>query len=315
MFTTINTMVTRLVVAIAIVSSLTGCRRAPELRPRLILQGEPVGDDFWLAAPYVLVVKIVRADLQGSPVATFQGGPRTLQLVKFAANVENTIKGDLPNTTISFFFYANPDLKPYYYLEPGKRYIVSLRSEGGVLRSWADASQLMIRVCSGSHNQKDLPLELGPDATIAYILLTPGADCDLQLFENNLFLSAYSHGDPGYVNQRLKQLQLSPDRALRDSACLTSATMFWHRPKCLEQCLDSPDSGTRRAAANRLAHDDANLLGWLRNNPSALFPKHWTDYMSQMFEIYTEDVRPEVRKAACASWRSFAPQQAAEHCR
>ena len=159
-----NIIMVRLIAVVAILSCLTGCRRVPQLRPRLILQGEPVGNAFWLAAPYVLAVKIVRAELQGSREPIFQGGPRTLQLVKFTADVENRIKGDLPDKIITFFFFAKVDQNPDYYLHPGRRYIVSLRNEGGVLRSWADASQLHISVHSGSHNQQDLPLELGPAA-------------------------------------------------------------------------------------------------------------------------------------------------------
>lgn len=79
-------MTIQLIVAAVVLSSLTGCR-APELRPRLILQGEPIGGDFWLEAPFVLVVKIVRADLHGPPESIFQGGPKTLQLVKFVATL------------------------------------------------------------------------------------------------------------------------------------------------------------------------------------------------------------------------------------
>lgn len=265
------TTVTRLVASIIVLGSLAGCHRAPELRPRLILQGENVGNEFWLAAPYVAAVKIVHADLQGPPEPIFQGGPRTLQLVRFVANVENMIKGDLPTKTITFFFFAKLDQNPPYFLDPGKRYIVSLRNEGGVLRSWADASQLKIWVHSGSHNQKDLPLDLGPAATIAYILLTPGADCDLREFGNTVgwasYSASYSYGDPAYLNERLKELQRSPDRALRDSACLATATMFWIRPKCLERALDSPDDSVRRAAAGFLKSDDVNLVGRLRSNP------------------------------------------------
>ena len=127
----------RLVAATMALASLSGCRRAPELKPRLILQGEPVGNGFWLAAPHVAAVKIVRADLVGARESMFQGGPKVLQLIRFSANVENVIKGNLPEKTIAFFFFVKTDQNPYYYLYPGKRYIVSLRNEGGVLRSWA----------------------------------------------------------------------------------------------------------------------------------------------------------------------------------
>jgi hypothetical protein len=308
-------MMIRLLIATTIIASLASCGRRSELRPRLILQGEPVGNDFWLAAPSILVVKIIAANLQGSRQPIYQGGPKTLQLIKFDALVENVIKGDLPyNHKVSFYFFAKVDQNPTYYLEPGKRYIVSLRSEGGVLRSWADATQLKIEVHSGSHRQQDLPLERGPSVTIAYILLTPGADFDPETFANTLGLPPNSYGGPQYVNERLKQLQLSPNRTLRDSACIAAARIFWHRPKCLEQAVESPDQSIRQDAAKYLKDDNVNLPKRLQDDPFSLFPGPWTDYMFQMFEIYTEDMRPEVRKAACADLRSLAPQRTVSNC-
>jgi hypothetical protein len=305
-------IIAKLVVATIALMAVAGCRRAPELTPRLILQGEPVGREFWLDAPYVLVVKILRADLDGSRRPIFPGGPKSLQLVKFTANVENAIKGNLPEQTVSFFFFADIDQKPYYGLDSGKRYIVSLRSEGGVLRSFADASQLKIEVHSGSHRQRDLPLDLGLEATIAYILLTPGADSDLADFQS--FLDWPPYGEPGYINQRLRELLSHPDRSVRDSACITSARIFWHRPECLKRCLDSPEIDVRRHAEKFLHGDDVNLLGHLQNNPSSLFPEP-RNYIVQMFEIYTEDIRPEVRQAACRFLHSAAPAEALKYCR
>jgi hypothetical protein len=299
----------RIIAAAVILTALTNCRES-KLRPRLILQTDPVGREFWLAAPYVLVVKVLGASEQGSPEAIFEGGPKTLQLLKFDASVENLIKGDLP-TKISFFFFAKLDQKPRYYLDPGKRYVVSLRSEGGVLRSWADATQLMIQVRSGLHRQQELPLELGPERTIAYILLTPGTDVDFREFGNSLAWPGY--GDPEYVNQLLKKLQGSPDPALRDSACLSIASMFWIRPKCLGQAIGGHDSNVQKAAAGFL-NDDVNLLERIRANPFFQSPQQWTNYSLQMLEIYTEDMRPDVRRAACASLHSFAPTQPIKPC-
>jgi hypothetical protein len=282
--------------------------------PRLIFQGEPVGSDFWLAAPYILVVKVARADLVGARQPVFRGGPKTLQLVRFTVNVEDVIQGNMPDKNISFYFFAKTDATPHYYLDPGKRYIVSLRREGGVWRSWADGSQLAIWVHSGSHAQKDLPLDLGPATTIAYILLTPGTDCNLKEFAGFLDWPPQGYGGPGYLNERLKELQHSPSQMVREEACLAMARLLWHQPKCLEECLHSPDGRVRSAAA-KFKVDDVHLLELLRHNPSALFNKGWSDYISEMFEIYAEDMRPEVRKAACAALRSFDPQRAAAHCR
>ena len=59
-----------------LLASMAACHRAPELRPRLILQGEPVGNEFLLAAPYVLAVRITDAKLRGEPEAIAPGGPK-----------------------------------------------------------------------------------------------------------------------------------------------------------------------------------------------------------------------------------------------
>jgi len=53
----------------------------------------------------------------------------------------------------------------------------------------------------------------------------------------------------------------------------------------------------------------------LSKNPRSLFPEDWGDYMSQMFEIYAEDVRPEVRKAACADLHNLNSRKPTEQCR
>ena len=117
------------------------------------------------------------------------------------------------------------------------------------------------------------------------------------------------YGEPAYVKKALEQLQLSADRELRESACLASSAWFWYRPKCLLEVARSPDEeGNRQQARGFLQTDDVNLSGLLRGNPSALFPRG--DYITQMLEIYAEDIRPEVRENACRILRNFAPQAA-----
>ena len=295
-----------------LLASMVACHRAPELRPRLILQGEAVGHEFRLDAPYVLAVRITDAKLRGGREAIAPGGPKVLQLVEFSANVENEIKGNLGKKQISFFFFAKTDQNPTYFLDPGHRYIVSLREEAGILRSWTDATQLKIEVHSGSHNQKDLPLDAGPEAAIAYLLLTPGADYDRKVFAQTLNWPPY--GDPETVNMLLKKLEENPDREIADYACYTTAEFFWHRPPCLKRCLESPDVHMRRSAARFLNTDSVHLLDDLQKDPSVLFPKACSDEITQMLAIYTEDVRPEVRQAACAALRGYSPPRAVSVC-
>ncbi len=302
-------------VFLSIVSSCARPRQ-PDLMPRLIVESEKVGRDFWLGAPYIAAVKIIHADLQGGRRAVFPGGAELLQLVKFDAHVENTILGEFQSETISFYFFAFLGQKQVYYLTPGKRYIVSLRSEGGVFRSWSDATQLNIEVYSGSHNQQDLPLALGPAAAISYILLTPGADLDTDKFEHHLGDAwVPSNGSPGYVYQRLQVLQQNPDPTIRDSACVAAAYMFAQRPKCLEQAAHSVDAFSRHTASEFLESKDASVSMQLRSAPLSVLPEPWTEYLPQMLEIYADDTRPEVRTAACASLKKFAPQHKIENCR
>jgi hypothetical protein len=302
----------RAIVALLIISVQAACGEAA-LRPRLVLHEEPVGDDFWFAAPYVLVVRIISADTAGPRESIYHGGPKTLQLVKFLANVENTIKGNLPDKTITFFFFTKIDQNPNYYLDPGKRYVVSLRSEGDVLRSWADATQLKIEIRSGAHSQQDLPLNLGPSTTIAYLLLTPGTDYDPDVFRRSLAWPPYSHASPEYVQERLMLLQRHSNRLISDSACVASASMFWYHPKCLEGASNSPD-GTIRQAATELFRDNFNLLERLKANPFFLSSDSWTNYSFQMLEIFSQDARPDVRKEACLFLRDFAPARAVPTC-
>jgi hypothetical protein len=289
---------------------LIGCSREPDLKPRLILATERVGDDFWLAAPYVVVANIRSADLIGPRQPEYAGAPRTLQLVKFSADLENVIKGDIQPGAVVFYYFAKADQKDYYFLDPGKRYIISLRKEGTVLRSFADATQLRIRVLSGVHDQKQLPLDRDVKEVINYILLTPGANCDLAAFPADMH---FAYDLPADVHQLLERLRSHPDQRVRDSACREEASRFWYLPKCLQSSLASPDERTRKSAAAMIAEDDTEY--WLRKNPYFNFPNHWIAYMSQVFEILAGDERPAVRKEACAQLRVLNPGAAAKACK
>jgi len=216
------------------------------------------------------------------------------------------IKGDSQIQAITFFFFTKLDQNPRYDLDPGKRYIISVRNEGGVFRSWADASQLRIEVHSGSHKQKDLPLDLGPRAVIAYILLTPGEDCDFHEFASRLDWPPLSSDDPGYVNQRLRQLELSSNSEVRDRACLTAASLFWYRPPCLKQALENSDANIRMAATNgsprmtRIYRDCCNT-NRSRFSPS-LGPTIWRKPSTSTQKTRAR-VSAKPRATCCAGWR------------
>jgi len=307
--------IARAMLAVVMLAAISGCSRSPQMRPRLILQTDSVGKDFWLAAPYIVAVKVVAAQLDGPAIEVAPGGVKVLQLLKFTANIENVIKGNIQEKKIDFFFFAKLDQNPSYYLYPGSRYIVSLRKEAGVLRSWADATQLKVEVFSGAHEQKELPLELGPGATIAYILLTPGHDCDIEAFGRRLTSSgADSYASPGYTALLLARLQGRSNSVLRDSACVAMAQMLWFRPACLVQAKDSLDGGIRGLARRLLEEDSVGTVETLRRDPLSLFPA-WVDDISQRLEFYTEDMRPQVRRAACESLGKMFPGKTFRHCK
>ena len=305
----------RVVAVTALAILLLGCQKTPELIPRLILQGEDVGEGFWLGAPLILVVRITQADQVGPRKPIVPHGPQVLQLVRFRAEVENVLEGELRERLISFYFVVKVNQATTYYLDPGKRYVVSLRREGGILRSWADATQLRIWIHSGRHQEGGLPRGLKIRDTIEYVLLTPGEECDLRDFAENLDWWPFVDADPGYIHHRLNLLEAHPDRAIRDAACLASASLFRYRPNCLSLAVGSPDGRVRETAQKLLRSDDSNLSSVLRKGPFALFPAAWTQYMSDTFEIYNEDLRPEVRNAACRAERVLSPQEAHESCK
>jgi hypothetical protein len=303
----------------AAAACLCSCHRQPNLVPRLILEGEPVGLDFYLAAPYIAVVKISSENIVGDPRAAFESGPKELLLVRYDAAVENAIRGKFSTPNVSFYFFINLGQKHSYQLAPGNRYIVSLRTEGGVFRSWSDATQLKIDVYTGSHMQQDLPLSLGPEATIAYIQLTPGAGAEMRLFETGDLpgilpgmLNAWKQTRPApkYTYERLRLLQENADPGIRGTACMVAGILFPHIPRCYTE--DNPDPTLRRRIHDQLEVKRAN------DDPqqplSGLLPDPWNSYLHEVLEIYTDDARPPVRAAACAELKKLAPERKVATC-
>jgi hypothetical protein len=293
--------------------SLCSCHRQPGLVPRLIIEGEPVGREFYLSAPYIAVVKITKFAFVDTIKATAEHPPEGLALVRYDAIVENTIRGTFPTSSISFYFFMNFDQKHRYDFQPGEHYIVSLRKDGGVFRSWSDATQLKIEVDSGSHNQQDLPLQLGPEATIAYILITPGNDLPMDQSHLDGYQSELmrASGDiqavPKYSYELLTNLQKHGDPRVGGVACFAIWFLFINDfTNCL--AADQPDPKVARDKVRE-------TLDFLQKTPSALLPERWNNYLLEMLEIYADDPHPAVRAAACADLRNIAPERKVANCR
>jgi hypothetical protein len=291
--------------------SLCSCHHQPELVPRLILEGKPVGREFYLSAPYIAVVKITNFAFVSNIKATPERPPTGLALVRYDAIVENSIRGTFPTPSISFYFFMNFDQKHRYDFRPGEHYIVSLRKDGGRFRSWSDATQLKIEVDSGSHNQQDLPLRLGPEATIAYILITPGNDLRMDHLDGYQIGLMKNEEDilsvPKYAYELVRNLQQHADPRLRGALCRGISGLLTHDQN---DCpgADKPDpetAGERRR----------ETLEFLQKTPSALLPERWNNYLLEMLEIYAADARPAVRAAACADLRNIAPERRVANCR
>jgi len=276
----------------------------------LILEGEPVGREFYLSAPYIAVVKITNFAFVGTIKATSERPPTGLALVRYDAIVENTIRGNFPTPSISFYFFLNFDQKHWYDFHPGERYIVSLRKDGGVFRSWSDATQLKIEVDSGSHNQQDLPLQLGPEATIAYILITPGNDLPLDHLDGYQIGLMRNEDDilavPKYAHELVTNLRKHGDPRVRGAVCRGVSSLF------LNDLTNCPTSDKHDpTAARENLHETVDFL---RKTPTALLPERWTNYLLEILEIYADDARPAVRAAACADLRNIAPERKVANC-
>jgi hypothetical protein len=110
--------------------SLCSCHRQPDLVPRLILEGEPVGREFYLSAPYIAVVKITNFAFLTTLKATSERPPTGIALVRYDAIVENTIRGTLPTPSISFYFFMNFDQKHPYDLGRALHRVAQKRRRG-----------------------------------------------------------------------------------------------------------------------------------------------------------------------------------------
>jgi hypothetical protein len=294
-------------------AALLACRPVPSLQPRVILHSESVGNEFWLSAPHVLAVTILGAQVKGPRDAA-------LVLVKFSARVENVIAGGDVGRNVDFYFFAKTDQRPRYWLDVGHQYIVSLRTEGGVLRSMADATQLALRVYSGRHEQSKIPKNWGPGEAIAYVLLTPGLDCDISTFKRHLEPWALdtlaSMASLKYIAWLLSELQAHPDKGLRERACLAVVQTFWSQPECLASCLQSSDNEVSQTAKRLVdAPERIGVVDRLKNDALSFAPSRMEQYVRDRLEMFLFDARPEVRRTACRRLEEMFPEDRFPGCK
>jgi hypothetical protein len=301
----------------------------PHLQPRVILPGEGAGRSFWLLAPDLAIVRIQRAQRQGPDIVITPHHKLTVHLVAVDAEVEDTIQGQLPKGPTRFYFFTNSLLPGYSYTTPlswfypGKRYVVFLREDGGVLRTMADLTEPNIQIRSGSHQGTaellDRVSARDPGVVIAWVALTPSSDYEpgfakgIQDAFDRLLLIA----SPGKIAPFLRALLTHRDRAVRERACLVLSTSFSYRDPCFEDLARSDDPQIKNQAvtwARGKAAAKPHLLRALREDPLSLSISNRVEDLGDDLGLFTFDLDDEVRQDACGAVRRLFPARDFPNC-
>ena len=272
--------------------------QGPVLVPREFEQRElPTETSFWLSAPNIAVVKVLSNKPIGRLYRARSGQKPELQLFEISVEVENVLQGEDLGESTSFYFFRQRFTRGRYDFDPGERYIVFLRKDGEVLRTMTDLWYYFLPVGSGRHETDKLPSTPNLETKIAYILLTPGSGFNSKAFEQNVDAAVRWRGQEKYKVSLLSQLLTNPDRSLRDQVCVILAVDFWIMPDCLASASESSDERLKERAKGLMQKDDAEVERRLRESPLTLLPDI-AEKVSDGFEIFTFDSRPEVRRLA-----------------
>jgi len=315
-------------IALALIVVAEACGQSPQLRPRVIMPGEGVGSSFWLLAPKIAIVEVERAkwlepDLEMTP------GKLMLRLVAVDARVENVIQGEIPEDLVRFYFFTNSLTSdggystPRMWFEPGERYVVFLREDGGYLRTMADLTGPNIRIPSGRHQK--LPVssdasQMGdPAVTIATAALTPAAD-HVEGFANSIqdtFNRLLLITTPSRLARLLRPLLTNPDRETSERACLALSINFSYRDPCFAKLLDSADPVVKQQAsiwASRKRGGEQRLLSLLRDDPISLSISGTVGDLAGDLELFIFDQDVAVRHQACLALHRLFPLREFPNC-
>ena len=284
------------------------CSNEPRLQPRAFLQGDDIGDNLYLNAPHILVVKITAADITDEEQHVFLDYELKLRLVEYSAEVENVLKGEEVGANIRFFFYANTGQNPSRPLFEG-RFVVFLRKERGVYRTMTDHWERWLQVYSGRHDQDDLPRAREVRDLIAYILLHPGSDFDAITFRQGLpvSLGRLTFASRSYVASLMSELQTQPDDELRRDACIEMAMRLGIRPACLSTSLEGAKiSELERESLMNV--DDTGTIAMLQASPFPFMSPAEERRIAEDIQVYLFDARPSVRNAACKQLKRLWPE-------
>jgi len=290
------------------------CAQPPRLQPRVILPGEGVGSQFWLLAPDIAIVTVSQAERLGPSIEVTPSQNLSVQMVMIDAEVEIVIQGDLATGPLRFYFFTNtltPDVgytTPLSWFDPGKRYVVFLRQDGGVLRTMADLTEPNIRIRSGHRVTLPMPplrpSRNDPATVIASVALTPAADYEKDFASSieDTFGRLLIITNPGKIAPFLRELLAHPDPAIRQRACLSLATNFSYRDPCLLKLLDSEYPAVKQQANIWMARkrgSEQRLLRTLQQAPTTLSVSGKIEDLAGDLELFTFDWDSGVRQQAC----------------
>lgn len=301
----------------------------PHLQPRIVLPGEGVGSFFWLLAPSIAIVTVNSAERLGPDIEITPPKELVVHLVAVDAKVESVIQGDLPKGPVRFYFFTNtliPNVgytTPLLWFEPGRRYVVFLRQDGGILRTMADVTEPNIRIRSGHRDAlappSSRPLKNDPAALIVSAALTPSEDYEKGFASSigDTFGQLLRITTPSKVAPLLRRLLLHPDQEIREWACLSLTTGFSYRDPCLPKLLDSEDPAVKQQANIWMPGKRASqqrLIKTLREDPIALSVSGKVDDLAGDLELFTFDWDDEVRLQACDALHRLFPSREFSNC-
>ncbi len=296
--------------------------QTPNLVPRVIFPGEAVGASFWLSSPYIVIARVVNAELSDRGVQATTHGMQ-LRLLAVDAEIENVIQGLLAKGRMRFYLFVNepaPDSFTTYIYRPvpGGRYVFFLRRDGDTMRMMADVAPPDVRLFSGVHanlrEQKSQSIKPDPGQDILYAALVPSEGSSPKGFAASIPRTEASIRP--FVNNRdlalsLRNLLAHPDSDVIAQACLTLATNYLYRDPCLLRLRDTEDSRVRGRVELLMrgrTESTSDLVSQLREAPLSLSSSGRIDDLEGDLELFTLDWAPEVRKqASCLTLHQLFP--------
>ncbi len=296
----------------------------PRLTPRIVLPEEGPESGFWLAAPYIAVVRVSAAEWIG-PEIEITPDILAVQMVCVDADVENVIQGELPKGPVRFYFFTNKLAANGYHtllswLAPDYRYVVFLRKDGGILRTMADVAGLNIPIRSGRHNQilvaQSVPGEHYPGKEIVYLALTPASTYDPGFAAGLMSVNhLYGFAPQGYVLHLLRDLLVHPDESIREWACRTLSVQYNYLDPCASKLSKSKQLEMRQWAniwTRAGVSGERSVIRVLRDDPFSLSGR--IEDLDGNLEAFTYDSDPAVKQQACTTLHRIFPSHDFRNC-